>query len=451
MAQTEWQLVRKRAWDTFVPGGMGNHTQEQLHIFTINLFSLLALLTMGVFGFFEIFVEGQTLLGFLELFGCLTVGLNAIGLRFSQNVSLARNMLLLVMLVYLMVMLMTGGTKGTGILWYFIFPVSAFYLAGKRQGLYWMCALVGGTVFFRVLDALTIVQLPYSPAVIRQLIFCLVIVSVGIFFYELSREGAERRIRKEQAELEQAKNEFLALASHQLRTPISAIAWYSEMMLHGDTGELKESQKTHVKQIYDSNQRSAAIVDAMITVSNLQAGALAMHFETVDIATLCRRVVNTQKDAIQDEKQLSVIEQYAALPKIDCDPSLMRTIIQNLLSNAFKYTPDGGQVTITTAPSDERLAPRSKGSFTVTVSDTGYGIPKNQQGKIFAKLFRASNIKAKDTDGTGLGLYIVKTILEQVGGRIEFSSEENNGSTFTVTLPLEGMKYAQPATGGTHV
>lgn len=448
--RTSWQTFTAKVWGAFAPGGMGSHTREQSHIFTINLFSLLAFLTLGLFGILEIVVEGEILLGLLELFGSLTIALNAIGLRFSQNATLARNLLLLVILVYLMLMLMTGGTKGTGIFWYFIFPVSAFYLAGKQQGLYWMGALIGGTVFLRILDSIGYVQLPYEPVVIRQLIFSVIIVSIGILFYELSREGAERRMRKEQAELDQAKNEFLALASHQLRTPISAISWFSEMMLHGDTGTLKSAQKEHVKQIYESNQRSAAIVDAMITVSNLQVGPLAMHLEEVDVGALCRKVVKTQKETIQGVKQIEVTEQYGLMPTLTCDPSLMRTIIQNLVSNAFKYTPDGGHVTITSTLVDKKLISLSEGSVRITIEDTGYGIPKNQQGKIFAKLFRASNIKTKDTDGTGLGLYIVKTILEQVGGQIEFASEENKGSIFTVTLPLEGMSRVHQS-GGNYV
>lgn len=432
------QFFRLRIWDAFAPGGMGSHTKEQSHIFTINLFSLLTFFTFGIFGIVEL-IEGQQVVGVLELFGCLTIALNAVGLRFSKNAVLARNLLLLVMLVYVVTMLMTGGIHKTGIFWYFLFPVSAFFLAGKYQGLFWMIGLIGATITLRVLEIFHVVDLLYEAVTIRQLLLSVSIVSIGIFFYELSREGAERQIQKEQVELDQAKNEFLALASHQLRTPISAIAWYSEMMIHGDVGPLKETQIDHVKQIYASNQRSTAIVDAMITVSNLQSGTLAMHVEKVDISTLCSRIVNAQKDALQGAKNLNIIEKYESKLKLNCDPSLMRTIIQNLVSNAFKYTPDGGTVIIAVSQTDNRLRKSSKGSIVVRVEDTGYGIPKDQQNRIFAKLFRASNIKAKDTDGTGLGLYIVKTVLEQVGGRVEFRSEENKGSVFTVTLPLEGM------------
>lgn len=444
-----WQSVTDRMWDAFAQRGTESATRQS-QLFIINIFSVLAFFALGVFGLLQIVVEGQPALGYLELFGSGIVALNMVGLRLSHNIALARNLLLLCMLVYLMVMLMTGGTQGTGVFWFFMFPISAFFLTGKRQGLYWMAGLVIATLAFLLLDMAGAINLPYSPLTIRQLLISVLVVSVGIYFYELAREGMERQIRREQDDLDKAKNEFLSLASHQLRTPIAAISWFSEMMLHGDTGKLHTAQKDYLTQIYDSNQRSVAIVDAMITVSNLQSGALAMHLEATDVAALCRRIVKGQKESFAKAKQLKVTEHYATLPKLTCDPSLMRTIVQNLLSNAFKYTPEGGEVTVTAERSAKRLTFDSKGSIQITIADTGYGIPKNQQGKIFAKLFRASNIKAKDTDGTGLGLYIVKTILEQVGGKIDFSSEEDKGSTFVVTLPLEGMRQAR-SIGGKYV
>jgi signal transduction histidine kinase len=426
-----------------------NKPTETLY-FMINVFALLAIASLGIFGILEIIVEGKPQLGYLEILGSGLITFNAAALWYTRNVILARTLLLTIFLGFLMVMLMTGGTQGTGLFWFFIFPVTAFLLTGKRQGFYWLGGLFGGTIILLLLDMFQVVQLPYSWVVIRQLLVSLLVISLGIYFYEQARGQAEQKIREEQGKLNEAKNEFLALASHQLRTPISAIGWFTEMMLHGDAGKLTSEQKEHISQIHESNQRSAAIVDAMITVSNLQAGELAMHLEEVDVAALCRRTVKNQKQIHPTSKKLTITEQYSALPKLDCDPSLLRTIIQNLISNAFKYTPEGGHITITANQDGSRLTPTSQGSVHIRVTDTGYGIPKEQQSKIFAKLFRASNITSKDTDGTGLGLYIVKTILEQVGGEIHFTSEENKGSSFTVSLPLEGMHYVQQI-GGTHV
>jgi two-component system sensor histidine kinase VicK len=114
--------------------------------------------------------------------------------------------------------------------------------------------------------------------------------------------------------------------------------------------------------------------------------------------------------------------------------------VQRLISNAIKYTPDNGKLSISVRHSHEKLTTDSKGSVLIEVMDTGYGIPKHQQAKVFTKLFRADNIKRKDTDGTGLGLYITKALVEHMGGKIWFTSEQNKGSQFSVLLPIEGIK-----------
>ena len=119
------------------------------------------------------------------------------------------------------------------------------------------------------------------------------------------------------------------------------------------------------------------------------------------------------------------------LPTMMVDSKLMTIVFQNLLSNAVKYTPEGGEITLTVK--------KDEGTMQITVSDTGMGIPKSQQEKIFSKLFRADNVRAKDTEGTGLGLYIVKAILDEAGGSVKLESEENKGTTFYVTMPLSGM------------
>ncbi|HSX28903.1 MAG TPA: HAMP domain-containing sensor histidine kinase [Candidatus Saccharimonadales bacterium] len=413
-------------------------TQRQLSI--VNLFSALAFLSLALFGLLEIYAEHKQQLGLIELAGSGAVALNVIGLRVTRNVDLARDLLLLSILSFLLVMLVSGGTQGTGIFWYFVFPVSAFFLAGKKRGAYWMLALVSATLVLGGLASQHKIVVPYSFVVVRQLMVSVSIVAIGIYAYEQAREKAEQQIYKERIALDTAKNEFLALASHQLRTPISAISWFTEMLLHGDAGTLNDTQQDYITQVYQSNQRSAAIVDAIITVSSLQTGTLATHLEPIDLVVLCRRVVRDQKKGMPQAEEVHITEHYTPnLPTVHGDAALMRIIVKNLFSNALKYTPSGGNVTVTVDKVKDALTVTSRGSLRITVADTGYGIPKSQQPKIFAKLFRATNIKAKDTDGTGLGLYIVKAILTQVGGRISFVSEENKGSTFTVLLPLEGM------------
>ncbi|HSD56511.1 MAG TPA: HAMP domain-containing sensor histidine kinase, partial [Candidatus Saccharimonadales bacterium] len=329
---------------------------------------------------------------------------------------------------------------GTGIFWFFVFPVSAFFLAGGRGGAYWLAGLIAITVLLAILSELDLVEIPYTLVTIRQLLLCLTVVGVGIYTYQLAREKYEKQRAAEQQELDHAKNEFLTLASHQLRTPISAISWFSEMLLHGDAGKLTKAQREHIQQVYASNQRSASIVDAIIMVSNLQSGTLGARPEPVDLQKLCHETLEEQMDAQTVARRLKIKEIYdPELKHIQWDPGLIKTIIRNLVSNAIKYTPDEGEITISIGLRDSAKQHDSQQHMLyIEVSDTGYGIPKNEQHKIFAKLFRASNIKTKDTDGTGLGLYIVKAILAQAGGQISFKSTENKGSTFTVLLPSSG-------------
>lgn len=408
--------------------------------YTLNVFSLMAFAALVLFGTLQILTEHDAMLGLTEIIGGGIIALNVFILRMSHNVDLARDLLLFIILAFLIVMLITGGTEGTGILWFFTFPVATYFLAGKRRGTYWMLTLLLAVIAILVLVNAEIMTIAYSFVTVRQLLITLAVVGGGMYAYQQAREGVEWQLRREQEAVDTAKNEFLALASHQLRTPVSAIKWFSEMLLHGDAGKLSKDQREYVLQVYTSNQRSAAIIDAIITISDLHTGTISTRFEIVDIAHLCHRMLKAQTTDSLLAGKLHIEEQYdESLPKLQCDVGLMQTIMQNLFSNAIKYTPAGGHIIVATERSEHKCNPKSQGSVAISVSDTGYGIPKNEQDKIFTQLFRATNIKAKDTDGTGLGLYIVKAILGRVGGDVLFESEEKKGSIFTIMLPLEGM------------
>jgi len=428
-----WSVIRDGSASV---GDMATRSQ----IFIITIFSLLAVISLMIFGTLHIFAEHTPRLGYAEIAGACAIALNFAVLGITHNVKLATNFYLLVVLAFLMVMLVSGGTQGTGVFWFFVFPVSSFFLTGKKGGLYWMATLLAVSLLFLALASTNVISLAYTFVEVRQLLLSIAVVTVGIYAYQQARERSEGLIRSEQQRLDRAKNEFLALVSHQLRTPISAIGWFSEMLLHGDFGALSSDQQDYMKQIHDSNMRTAAIVDAIITVADLQVQHIRVQLESVDISALCHNIIQEMQQKYPN-KNVRVDEQYETddSTKLRCDPSLVRTIVRNLASNAFKYT-QSGHIAISVDRTAEIIHPRSRGSLRIAVVDTGYGIPKNQQRNVFAKLFRASNIKIKDTDGTGLGLYIVKAILDQVGGKIRFESEEGSGSTFTVLLPLEGMR-----------
>lgn len=240
-----------------------------------------------------------------------------------------------------------------------------------------------------------------------------------------------RDVTKER-EVDRAKTEFVSLASHQLRTPLSAINWYAEMLIAGDAGKLTREQKEYVQEIYNGNQRMVDLVNALLDVSRIELGTFSVEPVEVDLKKIMDIVVNELKNKI-DTKKLNFSSRVDKhLKSYNGDPKLLNIIFQNLISNAVKYTPDGGEVKVQIKKGIEHLH--------ILVADSGIGIPESQKNKIFTKLFRADNVRESDTEGTGLGLYIVKSIIEQSGGSVSFVSKQNKGTVFTVKLPLSGMK-----------
>jgi PAS domain S-box-containing protein len=249
--------------------------------------------------------------------------------------------------------------------------------------------------------------------------------------------GIERNITKEK-EVDRSKTEFVSLVSHQLRTPLTAISWYAEMLQSKGAKKLSAEERKYLDRVYQSNRRMINLVNALLNVSRIELGTFSVEPTMLNLVELANSILN-ELSPLVIEKNIKLQKKYGrGVPtKIKADGQLVRIIIQNLLSNSIKYTPNGGEVVFSLE--------KNKKDIKIIVSDNGYGIPKSQQNRIFTKLFRADNIKVKDTDGTGLGLYLVKLILDSVGGKIWFESEENKGSTFHVLLPLAGMK-AKPGT-----
>jgi len=247
-----------------------------------------------------------------------------------------------------------------------------------------------------------------------------------VFFVGIERDVTQERL------VDQAKTEFVSLASHQLRTPLSAINWYAEMLLNGDAGKLNAEQSQYVEEVYRGNQRMVELVNALLNVSRLELGTFTIEPTKEDLRVIADEAIK-EIEIQMAQKKIQFKKKYPkSLPKIDLDKKLTFMIFQNLLSNATKYTPEGGKVNLEILEKDDVLR--------IEIKDTGMGIPKSQQSKIFTKLFRADNVRKTDTEGTGLGLYIIKKIVEQVGGKIWFDSAEDKGTTFIVELPAGGMK-----------
>lgn len=238
-------------------------------------------------------------------------------------------------------------------------------------------------------------------------------------------------ITKEKA-IDKAKTEFVSLASHQLRTPLSAIKWYTEMLLDGDAGKINAKQKKFLDEIYHGGSRMVELVNDMLNVSRLEMGTFIIELKPTNIPDIAESVIKESMSTVKS-KGLRIKKEYdSKCPIMYVDPKLTRIILENLLSNAVKYTPRGGLVTIAIKP--------QKSYLLVKVADTGGGIPKHSIPHIFTRFFRADNAQLMDPEGSGLGLYIVKTIVDHAGCKIWFKSEEKKGTIFYLTIPLTGMR-----------
>lgn len=232
----------------------------------------------------------------------------------------------------------------------------------------------------------------------------------------------------EERHIDYLKSEFITLASHQLRTPLSAIRWYAELLGDAEVG-LGETEKGYVEEIDRSVRRMIALLGALLNAARIEDETVRPTLMDADLSELVRETVKESEDVFG---KCDVHPEFSLPPSpvvLRTDPVLLRVVLQNLFSNAAKYSPKGSSVAV-------RLSTRD-GDAVIEVEDHGMGIPKTDQERIFEKFFRAQNVRQIDTDGNGLGLYISKSIIERLGGDMSFESVEKKGTTFTVTLPVK--------------
>jgi len=230
--------------------------------------------------------------------------------------------------------------------------------------------------------------------------------------------------------IEKTKTGFVSLAAHQLRTPLSAIKWILKMMLDGDVGEITKEQREFLEKSYASNERMINLINDLLDVTRIEEGRYLYKPAPADIADLAQSVVDSSQEEIKRKNiKLAFQKPKKSLPKVKVDSEKIKIVIQNLLDNAVKYTFSGGEVTMSIN--------YAKKEIEFSIKDNGVGIPKDQQEKIFTKFFRGANVVRMETDGSGIGLFISKNIVDAHGGKIWFESEEGKGTTFYFTLPTE--------------
>ena len=613
------------AWiDVFMTSGTPDGALNDIRklVRFVNTFSSLGILAIVGFGFVNTMIGNQST-GYIEILLGILAALNLVYLHTSKQPTIAASILLAIFFFALNMLIITGGVERTGIYWFSVFPILAFFLKGKRIGVLWILVLIASVLLLLIAAQSNVLIISYTAIEIRQLVATLFIVSMFIYLFlqhireqdqvilaareqklheensalriqiETQKEaqvrqhtligtidktiteiqqknrdledtkratmniledlGAEKRLteesrRKDEALLEsigegmiatdadgiiivanrqakellgyteeqmigksyhqiiqpvgvdakpiaikdspmtlamnsgkptatssyqyvrkdsttfpaamtaspieiggkriggivvfrditkekqidKAKTEFVSLASHQLRTPLSAISWYVEMLLSGDAGKLATAQIEYMKEIQRGSKRLVDMVNSLLNVSRIELGTFMVEPTPTKPVEIAEAVLGEVK-ALIEKKQLVLEREFAKdIPILKLDQHLLQIILQNLISNSIKYTPEKGKIVVSLGMKDDMLG--------IKVRDSGIGIPKDQQVHIFEKLFRADNVRSTDTDGTGLGLYMVKQIVTEIGGTISFTSAAHKGTTMLVLLPATGMK-----------
>jgi PAS domain S-box-containing protein len=236
---------------------------------------------------------------------------------------------------------------------------------------------------------------------------------------------------KEQA-VESIKREFVSIAAHQLRTPLTAIKWATDMFLNGYAGKPSTEQKSLIEKAHLSTDRMIMLVNDLLNTARLEEGRLVAERRPTDMVQLVKTVIDNAKASVaKKEHTVTFTPPERPVPLLVLDNETMALALQNLLENAIRYTKAHGHITVTMTAEDSKLA--------IIVADTGVGVPEDQKDRLFSKFFRGKNVMNLETEGSGLGLFIAKNIVETHGGQLLLASKEGEGTTVTITLPLSSV------------
>lgn len=233
-------------------------------------------------------------------------------------------------------------------------------------------------------------------------------------------------------ELDQTKDEFISMASHQLRTPLTTIKGYLSMVLEGDVGPVTKNERQMIQQAFDGAERMVFLIADLLNISRLQSGKFVIDNKPTDLAKMVETEVEQLRETAENHHLTLTYKKPEKFPVLNLDDTKIRQVVMNFMDNAIYYTPAGGSIEATLETTDDTV------SYTVT--DTGLGVPKAEQHHLFSKFYRAGNARKMRPDGTGLGLFMAKKVVIAQGGAIIFKSTEGKGSTFGFSFPRKAVE-----------
>lgn len=233
-------------------------------------------------------------------------------------------------------------------------------------------------------------------------------------------------------EIDAAKDEFISMASHQLRTPLTSMKGYVSMVLDGEAGPISNPQRSMLQQAFNSSQRMVYLISDLLNVSRIRTGKFVITNKVTDLSLVVDSEVSQLSEVANSRIIKLIYNKPVNFPLVMLDETKIRQVIMNFLDNALYYTRKGGRITVELNTTDKNIE--------YTVTDTGLGIPKADQPQLFTKFYRATNARKMRPDGTGLGLYMARKIIVAQGGAIIFNSIEGEGSTFGFSFPREKVE-----------
>lgn len=249
---------------------------------------------------------------------------------------------------------------------------------------------------------------------------------LAIAFNEMTVKIKETRERDKL--INKIKTEFITIAAHQLRTPLTAIKWTIKMILDGDAGKLNEGQKDILLKGYKSNERIIRLINDLLNVSRIEEGRFGLVFKKNSFEDLLDEALKTEENLILTRNISLIVNKPKKIPEVYMDIEKMGIALATILDNAVKYTPEFGKIEVKVSVLEDKI--------NLFIKDNGVGIPKEEQDRLFSKFFRGSNVMRMQTEGTGLGLFIMKNIIEKHNGEIKIKSEEGKGTEVKIILPI---------------